>query len=189
MRFTRFHSPGSRALLDLRVKVCAAACPNCLFAGALIAHGFLKGHAATGHEPGTRAQRFFCSNRHSKSGCGCTFPVYWHDVIPYCSLRTFQLFELLERRAAATSAHAAWRASILVFSLRTACRWLARWQTLTCHVRARLGLLAAPPGKTDAHADPMTLRHLVAAFPQAACPIAAFQHDLQVAITGPNCDG
>jgi hypothetical protein len=71
--------------------------------------------------------------------------------------------------------------------LRTACRWLARWNDLTSHVRARLGLVAAPPGKTDGHADPMTLRHFVAAFPHAACPIAAFQHDQQVAITGLSC--
>jgi hypothetical protein len=48
-------------------------------------------------------------------------------------------------------------------------------------------LVAAPPGKTDGHADPMTLRHLVAAFPNAACPIAAFQNELQIAITGLGC--
>jgi hypothetical protein len=136
-------------------------------------------------KPGHPGAAFFCSNRHSKLGCGRTFPVHWHDVIPYCSLRTCQLFELLEGRAASPSAHAAWRASRLVFSLRTACRWLARWCDLTSHVRARLGLFAAPPGKTDGHPDPMTLRHLVAAFPQAGCPIAAFQECLQVAITGP----
>lgn len=130
---------------------------------------------------------FFCSNRHSKLGCGRTFPVHWSDVIPYCSLRTCEFFELLDSHAAEASAHAAWRASRLFCSLRTACRWLARWRDLTCHVRARLGLVADPPGKSDGHADPMTLRHLIAAFPQAACPIAAFQECLQVAITGRGC--
>jgi hypothetical protein len=30
----------------------------------------------------------------------------------------------------------------------------------------------------------MTLRHLAAAFPSAACPIAAFQERLQSAVTG-----
>jgi len=127
---------------------------------------------------------FFCSNRHSKLGCGRTFPVYWQDVIPYCSLRTCQLFGLLEGRAVAVSAHAAWRNSLPVFSRRTAYRWLARWRDLTSHVRARLGLVAAPPGRSDGHADPMTLRHLAAAFPSAACPIAAFQERLQSAVTG-----
>lgn len=134
----------------------------------------------TGH-PGAA---FFCSNRHAKLGCGRTFPVHWHDVIPYCSLRTCQLFELLVGRAAESSNHGAWQASRLIFSLRTACRWLARWRDLTSHVRSRLGLISAPPGKTNGHADPMTLRHLVATFPDATCPIAAFQQCQQVAITG-----
>jgi hypothetical protein len=127
---------------------------------------------------------FFCSNRHSKLGCGRTFPVHWNDVIPDCSLRTRQLLVLLERVATETSAHAAWRTSRLFLSLRTACRWIARWRDLTSHVRALLGLFANPPGKTDGSADPMTLRHLAAAFPDAACPIAEFQHVQQVAITG-----
>jgi hypothetical protein len=92
---------------------------------------------------------------------------------------------LLERVAAEPSAHAAWQTSRLFFSLRTACRWIVRWRGLTSHVRARLGLVADPPGKTDGSADPMTLRHLIAAFPQATCPIAEFQQGQQVAITGP----
>lgn len=141
-------------------------------------------HRSRASHPGTA---FFCSNRHSKLGCGLTFAVHWHDVIPYCSLRTCQLFELLEKCAAAASTHAAWQASRVIFSLRTACRWLSRWRDLTSHVRARLGLVATPPGKSDGHADPMTLRHLVAAFPHAECPIAAFQYDLQAAITGLAC--
>jgi hypothetical protein len=91
---------------------------------------------------------------------------------------------MLTGLAAGTSAHAAWQASRVCVSRRTACRWFRRWRDLTSHVRARLGLVADPPGKTDGGADPMTLRHLVAAFPQAACPIAAFQHEQQVAITG-----
>ena len=100
---------------------------------------------------------FFCSNRHSKLGCGRTFPVHWNDVIPDCSLRTCQLFGLLEARATGASSHAAWQASRLMISLRTACRWLARWQELTSHVRTRLGLVVAPPGKRAAGADPKRL--------------------------------
>jgi len=141
-------------------------------------------HGSRSSHPGAA---FFCSSRHSKLGCGRTFSVYWSDVIPHCSLRTCQLFELLDGHAAEASAHAAWRASRLACSLRTACRWLSRWRDLTSHVRARLGQVADPPGKSDAHAGPMTLRHLIAAFPQAACPIAAFQQCLQVAITGRKC--
>ena len=100
---------------------------------------------------------------------------------------TYQLFGLLEGRAVAVSAHAAWRDSLPAFSRRTACRWLARWRDLTSHVRARLGLVAAPPGRGDGHADPMTLRHFAAAFPHAACPISTFQVRLQVSVTGREC--
>lgn len=105
-------------------------------------------------------------------------------MIPYCSLRTCQLFELLNGLAAGPSTHAAWQASRLVFSLRTIRRWLARWRDLTSHVRAQLARVSAPPGKIDGKADPMTLRHLAAAFPHATCPVAAFQECFQVAITG-----
>jgi hypothetical protein len=59
MKFTRFLAPGSRELLDFRIKVRARPCPHCHCDDALIAHGYLRGHAATGHEPATRAQRFF----------------------------------------------------------------------------------------------------------------------------------
>jgi len=59
MRFIPLLAPDSRALLDFRVSVRATDCPHCGVGGALIAHGFLRGLAATGHEPTTRAQRFF----------------------------------------------------------------------------------------------------------------------------------
>jgi hypothetical protein len=59
MKFTPFLAPGSRALLDFRVTIRSGDCPHCQFGGALIAHGYLRGHAATGHGQATRAQRFF----------------------------------------------------------------------------------------------------------------------------------
>jgi hypothetical protein len=59
MKFTPFLAPGSRALLDFRVTIRAGDCPHCQFGGALIAHGYLCGHVATGHGQVTRGQRFF----------------------------------------------------------------------------------------------------------------------------------
>jgi hypothetical protein len=59
MKFTRFLAPGSRELLDFRVTVRSGGCPHCQCGDFLIAHGYLRGHAATGHEPATRALRFF----------------------------------------------------------------------------------------------------------------------------------
>ena len=99
-------------------------------------------------------------------------------------MRTSQLLELLRAVAKGTSVHAAWQSSSLAISLRCACRWLARWRLLTAHLRAALHRVIAPPGKADALPDPMTLRHLAAAFPEASCPIAAFQDRLQTPVTG-----
>jgi hypothetical protein len=69
-------------------------------------------------------------------------------------------------------------------SLRSACRWLARWHGLTTHVRTRLHMVAEPPGKAGGPTDPFSLRHLAAAFRDAACPIAAFQLHFQMPVTG-----
>ena len=55
---------------------------------------------------------------------------------------------------------------------------------LAGHVRTRVCLVAAPPGKADGLSDPLSLRHLAAAFPADACPLAPFQRVLQVAVTG-----
>lgn len=70
-----------------------------------------------------------------------------------------------------------------MLSLRSVRRWLARWNSLTSHVRAHLGRIAAPTEKTGGSADPMTLCHFAAAFPLATCPVAAFQERFQVAVT------
>lgn len=184
MKFTRFVAPDSRALLDLRVAIRAGVCPHCHSSSALIGHGYLRGHAAEGHVSETRALRFFCSNRHSNTGCGRTFPVYCHSIIPCCSLRTVQLLVLLRAVSEGTSIHASWQSSSLAISLRSAYRWLARWKLLTTHLRAWLHRLVAPPSRADDLPDPMTLHHLAAAFPDAPCLIAAFQDHFQTPITG-----
>ena len=184
MKFTRLLAPSSLALLDLRVTVRADGCRHCHCASSVVAHGYLRGHAASGHATGTRGVRFYCSNRFSNIGCGRTFPIHWDTVIPYCTLRTVELLDLLRSVAAGLSTHGAWAASQLVVSARTAYRWVARWRILTTHLRARLCLVVPPPGKTASQPDLFTLRHLTAAYPMAPCPIAAFQQGLQVPITG-----
>ncbi len=183
MRFTPFHAPTSLDLLNLRVEILANGCPHCQSRSALVPHGYLRGNAATGEGWVTRGLRFFCSTRYSRSGCGRTFSIHWDTVIPHCSLRTVQLFALV-LAAMASSIHGAWAASGLTMSARSAYRWGAKWKLCTAHVRTRLCLIFPPPGKAGMQPGPFTLRHLMAAFPSASCPIAAFQHQLQVPITG-----
>lgn len=59
MKFTRFLAPASVARLDLRVKIRSGACPHCHYSSALVGHGYLRGHAAEGHDTATRAMRFY----------------------------------------------------------------------------------------------------------------------------------
>ena len=184
MQFTPFHAPNSLGLLNLRVKIQADGCPHCDCHSALVPHGYLRGNAATGDDSVTRGLRFFCSPRYSRTGCGRTFSIHWDTVIPYCSLRTFQLFALVLAALTSSSIHGAWAPSRLCMSARSAYRWVAKWKLCTAHVRTRLCLIFPPPGKADKQAAPFTLRHLIAAFPSAPCSIAAFQHQLQVPITG-----
>ncbi len=183
MQFTPFQAPNSLDLLNLRAKILTDGCPHCQSCSALVPHGYLRGNSAKGDGYDTRGLRFFCSTRYSRTGCGRTFSIHWDTVIPYCSLRTVQLFALV-LAAVAASVHGAWAASRVSMSVRSAYRWVARWQLNTTHIRARLCLVLSPPGKSDEQSDPFTLRHLKAAFPAVACPIAAFQQQLQVPITG-----
>jgi hypothetical protein len=94
------------------------------------------------------------------------------------------LLKLLQAVAKGPSIHAAWQASDLAISFRSACRWLVKWRGLKIHVRPRLHQMVSPPGKTDEMPDPLMLRHLEAAFPLAPCPMAAFQSEFQTSIAG-----
>ena len=184
MKFARFVEPNSLDLLNLRAKIKAGGCGRCHCLSAVVVHGYLWGYAASGDDKVTRGMRFLCSDRYSNHGCGGTFSVYWDTVIPRCSLRTAQLLELMRVIATGPTTHGAWHSSRLKTPVSSVYRWVAKWRNLTAQIRTRLCLVVAPPGKTDGQPDPFTLHHLTAAFPQAACAIAAFQSGLQTAITG-----
>jgi len=180
VKFSRCYEPDSLEFLNLRVQIKAGGCPHCRHPSAVIAHGYLK--AAAGGN--TRGMRLFCSDRYSNEGCGRTFSVHWDTVIPRCSLPTAQILALMRVVAGGPSTHGAWYFAGLSVSISSAYRWVAKWLKLTAHIRTALCLTVPPPGKADAQSDPFTLNHLSAAFPQAPCTIAAFQLDLQTAITG-----
>jgi hypothetical protein len=59
MKFTRLLAPHSLKLLNLRVTIRAAACPHCQCAETVVAHGYLRGLAESGHDTVTRGARFF----------------------------------------------------------------------------------------------------------------------------------
>ena len=59
MKFTRFLAPDSLELLNLRVTIRPATCRHCHYSESVVAHGYLRGLAESGHDTVTRGLRFF----------------------------------------------------------------------------------------------------------------------------------
>jgi hypothetical protein len=156
------------------------ACPHCKVVGTLIRHGFLRGFDDSDPQRKTlRARRIFCSNRNARRGCGRTFSIWLADKIRRLSLTTGALWRLLQR-AASDGILAALRGSDCQRSDRT---WLRIWKRFDrgqSKIRTALSACCPPPEVPGAHRPvAQVLAHLQAAFPNALCPIAAFQHALR----------
>ena len=159
------------------------ACPFCKAVGALIRHGFLYGFDESSPRRKTvRARRIFCSNRRLRRGCGKTFSVWLTDKIRRLSLTSRGLWRFLQR-AVAGSIAAAIRAADCHLSDRTLQRLWKRFDRGQSKIRTALFRrrpppeLPAQPARRPAAAQ--VLAHLQAAFPDADCPIAAFQHSMR----------
>lgn len=154
-------------------------CPHCQVVGALIRHGCLHGFDDSSPQRETlRARRIFCSNRNARPGCGRTFSVWVADRIRRLSLTTCALWRFLQR-AVGGSIAAAIRAADCHLSDRTMQRIWKRFDLGQSKIRTALSALVPPPQLLAEPAQrPATqvLAHLQAAFPNADCPIAAFQH-------------
>jgi hypothetical protein len=161
-------------------------CPHCKVVGTLIRHGFLYGFDESNPQRKTvRARRIFCSNRQARPGCGRTFSVWIADKIRRLSLTTRALWRFLQR-AVADGILAAIRASDCHRSDRTWLRIWKRFNLRQSQIRTALSGRCPPPKlpaplPTKPPRRPVTqvLAHLQAAFPDARCPIAAFQHTLR----------
>lgn len=157
-------------------------CPHCKVVGALIRHGYLRGYDDSSPQRQTiRARRIFCSNRQARRGCGRTVSVWCADKIRRLSLTTGALWRFLHR-AAAGSIGAAIRAADCHLSDRTWQRIWKRFDRGQSKIRTALSGCCPPPElppepgqRPAAH----VLAHLHAAFPDALCPITAFQHTLR----------
>ena len=155
-------------------------CPHCNTVGNLVRHGFLYGYDDTRPQRKTRrARRLFCSNRQARRGCGRTFSVWLADKIRRLSLTTTTLWQLLQR-AAVGSIRAAIHAAGSHLSDRTGQRIWKRFVLGQSNIRTALLTRCRPPERTGGRPVTQVLAHLQAAFPDAACPIAAFQHTLRI---------
>jgi hypothetical protein len=158
------------------------ACPHCKAVGTLIRHGFLRGFDDSSPRQKTvRARRVFCSNRNGRPGCGRTFSVWCADKIRRLSLTSSCLWRFL-KHAVAGSILAAIRIADGQLSDRTWQRVWRRFNLGQSKIRtALLGICPPPELPARLPAEPPhrpaaeVIAHLQAAFPDADCPVAAFQ--------------
>lgn len=161
-------------------------CPHCQAVGNLVWHGFLRGYDDSNPPQQTvRARRVYCSNRHQRGGCGRTFSVWCATRIRRLSLSTSTLWRFL-KEAVSGSISAASRAANGPLSDRTMHRIWQRFLLGQSKIRTALLQRCPPPALPEPPspspsprpAAAQVLAHLQTAFPDANCPIAAFQHAL-----------
>jgi hypothetical protein len=155
-------------------------CPHCKVVGNLIRHGFLLGFDERHPQRRTRrARRIFCSNRNARPGCGKTFSVWIADKIRRLSLTTHGLWRFLQQ-AIADGIRVALRNFQCHLHERTLLRIWKRFHHAQCHIRTALAARCPPPHPPNEHRPvAQVLAHLQDAFPDAHCPIAAFQHTMR----------
>jgi hypothetical protein len=154
-------------------------CPHCQVVGALIRHGLLYGFDETSKQKTLRARRIFCSNRNQRRGCGRTFSVWLADKIRRLGLTTNGLWRFLQR-AVADGIRAASHGSDGPRSERTLLRLWKRFQLSQSTIRTALfGRCPPPELPAEYRSAAQVLAHLQDAFPDAPCPIAAFQQMLR----------
>lgn len=153
-------------------------CPHCRTIGTLIRHGTLTGFDDSSPRPTVRARRIFCSNRHLRCGCGRTISIWLADKIRRLSVTTRTVWTFLKRAVAGTIATAI-RDTDSPRSDRTFRRIWTRFQRGQSAIRTALLNRGPPPeGLAPSSRRPAAaqlLAHLLSAFSQDDCPIAAFQ--------------
>ena len=171
---------GDEEWIALAERLKQTACPHCKRVGTLIRHGFLYGFDDQNPQRRTRrARRIFCSNRKARPGCGRTFSVWMADKIRRLSLSTGGLWRFLQG-VAADGVRAAIRAADGHLSERSWRRLWKRFHLGQSKIRTALSGRCPPPTLPAEHRPTAhTLAHLHAAFPNADCPITAFQHSLR----------
>ena len=163
-----------------------ARCPHCHLNGTLIRHGCLYGFDESSPKRRIpRARRIFCSNRNARPGCGRTFSVWLSGKIRRLSLTADALWLFLQL-AVAGSMLAAGRAIDCGLNERTWQRIWKRFSLAQSKIRTALCGRCPPPELPPRTPDNPTrlpaaqvIAHLRAAFPDAHCPIAAFQQTMR----------
>jgi hypothetical protein len=162
-------------------------CPHCKAAGTLNRHGSLHGYdEGSSRQKTVRARRVFCSNRNARPGCGRTFSIWLVDKIRRLSVTAGRLHKFLTL-VVAKGMSVAVRTIDSRLSDRTLQRIWARFKRGQSKIRTALSAQCPPPqlaAETPQTPAAQVLAHLETAFPKstfpdADCPIAAYQHAMR----------
>lgn len=132
-----------------------------------------------------RGQRAWCSpRRKSRPGCATLVTIIFQHVLPRHSFTADLLWGLLGALMAGGSIHAAWLKLRIPLSLQATCQLLHRARDRLGDIRSGLLRITTPP--KSRHNEPLVqaAEHLRCAFPQASCPVSAFQLHFQAPILG-----
>lgn len=155
-------------------------CPHCKAVGCLIRHGFLRGYDEQHRRhKAVRAWRVFCSNRKRAAGCGRTFSIWDAGKVRRLMLTAGGLWSFLKQAVATGNKLQAFRRLDSGLSDSAPYRIWKRFEQAQAAIRTALCGLCPPPHIGDGQAEELTLAHLEAARGGRACPIAAFQAQLQ----------
>ena len=167
-------------LLDLKL----TPCPHCGRVGTLNLHGWLRGYDETTPDGKTaRARRVFCNNRKKLgNGCGGTFTIWIIDKLRRSCLGAQSLWKFLKAVVTLNNKSAA--LGVLNLAPSSACRLWTRFRHGQSRIRTFLHRICPPPDLPNSRCPAtQTIAHLEAAFPNAECPITAFQKRFQASFT------
>ena len=161
------------------------ACPHCGRNGTLVGHGRLCGYAEREAGRAVRGQRFLCSNRFRRPGCGRTFSVLFAAFFAGFLIGAETLWRFAQRVVAIDARRSAWLAVVGdALSVSSGYRLWHRLSQAQPLLRSELSRLCPPPVCTDDEPLARLLAHFQAAFPMAGCPLAAFQLWFQRGVLG-----
>lgn len=158
-------------------------CPHCKRCGTLIRNGWLEGYVTNRSIAAIRGRRILCNKRRKyNSGCGRSFSIWANDTLRRSKIGTEGLWVFLKGVARGRRKAQALRDVNVDLNPSSASRLWKRFLAAQSHLRTALAAICDPPPRPRARRPAeQTIAHLVAAFPDAACPITAFQKKLQVA--------
>jgi hypothetical protein len=157
-------------------------CPFCVETGFLIRHGFLRGYSANSEETVIRGRRFFCSNRHRKTGCGRTFSVLLSDMLKGFVVTASILWHFLQHIESGDNTKVAWQKVATEFSVESGYRILRLFEQAQSRLRTML-CKEKPPPEVDTDSQVLQLvAHFQTVFPLSSCPFQNFQNHFQMGL-------